>query len=334
MSPESAPTTLALLWFGLLGLLLFIYVSLDGFDLGVGILSLFTRKEERRGLMMASLGLMWHPNQTWLVVLGGMLFGAFPPAYAVVLSAFYLPMILLLLGFILRGVSFEFQAAVRYHSLWRLAFGGGSLLAALAQGFLLGGLLSGPRVVEGQFAGSVWDWLNPFAALVAAGLVCGYALLGGAYLVLKTEGELRAQSRGQARAAAWLVAAAALAVAVAAGLRHPELTRKWLGPPLAFLVVPPLTLGGVLLSLRKGREYAPFLWTLGFFAAAFVCLGASLYPCLIPPGVTIAAAAAPDHLLTVMLVGLVVLLPVMLAYNAYQYWVFWGKVKEGAYPGD
>jgi len=330
----SAPTTLALVWFGLLGLILFIYVSLDGFDLGVGILSLLTRDDGRRGLMMASLGLMWHPNQTWLVVLGGMLFGAFPLAYGVVLSAFYLPLLFLLLGFILRGVSFEFQAAARYGGLWRLGFGGGSLLATLAQGFLLGGLLSGPRVVGSQFAGGVWDWLGPLPALVAAGLVGGYALLGGTYLVIKTEGELQAQSRRQARAAAWLVAAATLAVAVFASLRHPELTRKWLGPPLAFLVTLPLTLAGALASLRQGREYAPFLWTLSFFAAAFVCLAASLYPCLIPPWVTLAAAAAPDNLLTVMLAGLAVLLPLMLGYNAFQYRVFWGKVKEDAYRED
>jgi len=332
---ESAPTTLALVWFGLLGLILFIYVSLDGFDLGVGLLSLLTRDQERRSLMMASLGSMWHPNQTWLVVLGGMLFGAFPPAYGVVLSAFYLPMLLLLLGLILRGVSFEFQAAARYQSLWRLAFGGGSLLAALAQGFLLGGLLNGPLVAAGQFAGGVWDWLTPFAALVAGGLLCGYALLGATYLVIKTEGELQTQSRRQARAAAWLVAIAALAVAVFAALDHPELTRKWLAPgPLAFLLTIPLTLSGVLLSLRKRREYAPFLWTLAFFAAAFVCLAASLYPCLIPPGLTVAATAAPDNILTIMLVGLVVLLPLMLGYNAYQYRIFWGKVKEGAYGED
>jgi len=332
---EGPPTFLALLWFGLLGLILFIYVALDGFDLGVGILSLFARDQESRQILMASLGNMWHPNQTWLVVLGGLLFGAFPVAYGVVLSALYIPVLLMLLGFVFRGVSFEFQAVSRYRGLWRLAFGGGSGLAALAQGFVLGGLLSGPQVSAGQFAGGVWDWLNPFAVLVAAGLLCGYALLGATYLIIKTEGDIQQRSRRQAQIAAWLVAVASLTVALTAGLRHPELTRKWLAPgPLVFLISLPLTLAGALLSLRKGREYAPFFWTLTFFAAAFVCLAASLYPYLIPPGVTVAAAAAPDNILTVMLVGMVVLLPVMLAYNAYQYRVFWGKVREGVYGED
>ena len=319
------------IWFFLLGLILLIYVVLDGFDLGVGILSLFCGDEEQRSILMGSLGPVWHANQTWLVVLGGLLFGAFPLAYGLILSALYIPTILLLVGFIFRAVSLEFREEAPNQRPWSLAFGWGSLLAALAQGLVLGGLLSGLKLQGDRFAGSVWDWLQPFPSLVALGLVCGYALLGAAYLILKTEGEIQARSYRQARAAAVLVALALALVGSWGLLTLPHLRPGWRGWPLLFAAVFLLLILGLLRSLGQRREQAPFLWSTAIFGVAFAGLAASLYPFLIPPAVTIAEAAAEPLTLKIMLVVMGLLLPVMLIYNAYQFRVFRGKTREGGY---
>ena len=166
------------LWFALVGFMLFLAVVSDGFDLGVGILSLLTRDERRRSVLMGSIGPVWHANLTWLVVLGGVFFGAFPVAYGVIFSALYLPVFVMIIALAFRGVSFDFREEAQDQGPWNLAFGLGSLAAALAQGFAVGGFLSGLNLAGDRFAGGVWDWLNPFAALVALGLLCGYVLLG------------------------------------------------------------------------------------------------------------------------------------------------------------
>src|ERR1700745_1805554 len=180
-------------WLAFLGLFLTFYVVLDGFDLGTGVLSLFVRERERRGIMMASLSSVWDANETWLVVLGGALFGAFPIVYGIVLNALYLPVIVMIFALIFRGVAFEFREHSRQR-LWDFAFGMGSLIAALCQGFVLGGLIAGPTVRDGRFAGGPFDWFSPFSVLVALGVVFGYVLLGATYLIVKTEGD--AQEHG------------------------------------------------------------------------------------------------------------------------------------------
>jgi cytochrome bd ubiquinol oxidase subunit II len=323
------------IWFALLSLILLIYVVLDGYDLGVGLLSLLTRDQSRRAVMMASLGNLWHANQTWLVIFAGLLFGAFPAAYGLVLSALYLPILGMLLGFILRGVSFEFHREAQWRLPWQLAFAAGSLLAALSQGLVLGGLLSGLPVASGQFAGGVWDWLNPFAVLIALGLACGYALLGATYLIIKTDGEVQGRSYQQALAAAVLVLIAILGASLWAYLGYPFLTPRWFAWPPVYLTVLVLLLAGLVRSLRqKRREPAPMLWSLAVFGLSFFSLAASLYPCLIPPGLTIAAAASPTNVLLMMLIVVGLILPVILIYNGYQFAVFRGKVADGGYGED
>jgi len=330
------PSTVAAIWFFLLGFILWLYVVLDGFDLGVGIISLFSPDEEQRSVIMGSLGQVWQANQTWLVVLGGLLFGAFPVAYGVVLSALYLPILLMLFGLIFRGVSFEFRAQAHRKAPWNLAFGLGSLIATLAQGFILGGWLMGLKVEKDLFAGGVWDWLSPFPLLVAVAFTLAYLLLGAVYLILKTEGEIQRSGFRLAPLAAIL----ALALAVGAGWwatgLHPFLAQKWLAWPGFLVTLLPLLLGLVafmilLFSLGKRYEKAPFFWTLLLFFFSYLGLTASLYPYIIPPGLTATKAAASPLILKVMLIVMGLLLPVMLIYNGYQYRVFRGKTPAGGY---
>jgi cytochrome d ubiquinol oxidase subunit II len=331
------PNLLAGIWFWLLGFILLLYVILDGFDLGAAVLFLGTTDAKRRALIRGGLGYTWHANQTWLVVLGGLLFGAFPLAYGLVLSALYLPIGLMLLGLILRSVSFEFQEEARYKVFWDLAFGGGSLLAALAQGFVLGGVIGGLKVAGDSFAGGVWDWLTPFSLLVAVGLVCGYMLLGAAYLVIKTEGEMQQYCRDLASMAAFLAFVLALAAVIWSWYANPAMVQKWLTWPGLWITTFPALLAALaffwlLNTLRAGKiETAPFTLAVLFFAFAFVSLAGSLYPFILPPAVTIEAAAAPSLTLEIMLLVMVPLLPIMLIYNAYQYRVFRGKAGVAGY---
>lgn len=319
------------IWFFLLGLILFIYVLLDGLALGVGILSLGYRDEDQRSLLLGSIAPVWHAGQTWLIVLAGLLFGAFPLAYGLIFSALYLPVFLMLLGLIFRAVSLEFREEARSPKAWSLACGWGSLLAALAQGLVLGSLLSGLSAAGESFTGSVWDWLQPFPVLAAGGLVFGYALLGAAYLVLKTAGDIQRRSLRQARGAAVVALSALLILSAAAYFRFPHLQPARLWVPLLFAAIFIFITAGLLQSLGKRREQAPFLWSAALFLAGFAALAAGLYPHIVPPGVTINGAAAPGLTLKIMLAVMAPLLPVILVYNAYQHWVFRGKTKGGGY---
>ena len=196
----------------LLGVILMLYVITDGFDLGVGILSLFEREEGRRTEMMAVINGVWDANETWLVLFGVALFGAFPVVYTVMLHALYIPLGMMLLALILRGVAVVIREHARSQRLWSLAFGGGSLVAALAQGYALGGIIGGLPVADGEFTGSAWSWLSPFSTVVAVGVAAGYALLGGGYLIIRTRGGLQSASRRRSRYAAWIMLFAAAAV--------------------------------------------------------------------------------------------------------------------------
>lgn len=329
---------LANVWLGLIGLFLVLYVVLDGFDLGIGVLSLVVRQEERRGLMMASLSGVWDANETWLVVAGGALFGAFPAAYAIGLNALYLPLVTMLFALMFRGVALEFRAHARRRRGWELAFGLGSLLATICQGLALGGMIGGFPVTAGIFSGGAFAWLSPFSVLVALGVVFGYVLLGATYLLIKTEGE---QQRNHARYA-WISGAAVLAVAgvvsIWTPLRDPFVAQRWFHSGLlGYFIVPPtialLCAGMLARALYRRYEYAPFFWSIGIFAASFLGLAASVYPYIIPATLTVTQAAADDMTLVFMLLGIGMLTPVMLAYNAYQYLVLRGKTAQSGY-GD
>lgn len=323
-------------WFALLGFILFLALALDGFDLGIGILTLFSRNEGRRAAMLNSIGPVWHANLTWLVVLGGLLFGAFPLAYGLILSALYIPLVLMLWGLIFRGVSFDFRAEARHKHPWNLGFGLGSLLAALAQGFIVGALVSGLKIEGRAFAGGVWDWLNPLAALVTLGVLCAYLLLGATYLILKTAGEVREKAYHQAQVAAWSLLIVSAALGFWGLFKYPYLTRQWFVWPTLWLTTLPIFLAALafimlLASLLKSNDQAPFAWSLAIFFCSFLAMAASLYPCIIPPAITVAEAAAPPLILAIMLAVTAVILPVMLIYNGYQYLVFRGKIGEGGY---
>jgi cytochrome d ubiquinol oxidase subunit II len=254
----------------------------------------------------------------------------------VIFSALYLPVFVMLIALAFRGVSFDFREEARDKGPWNLAFGLGSLAAALAQGFAVGAFLGGLNLAGDRFAGRVWDWLNPFAALVALGLVCGYVLLGAAYLILKTEGDLQQDCYRYARTAAgWLLTAAA-AVGLWACVTSSYLARTWFVWPAALLTTLPACLGVaafILLcrSLRKRRDTAPFVYSLIWFALMIFATAAGVYPYAVPPALTLAAAAAPTPTLEIMLILVGVLLPVMLIYNAYQYRVFRGKTPGSGY---
>jgi cytochrome bd ubiquinol oxidase subunit II len=319
------------IWFFLIGLMLVLYVVLDGFDLGVGILSLFAGDEDSRGIMMGSLGSVWDANETWLVVLGGALFGAFPLVYGVVLHALYIPVMVMIFGLIFRGVAFEFHALARRKFLWGVAFGAGSLVAAVCQGLILGAVIGGIAVRDDSFVGGLWDWAYPFPLLVAVGVVFGYALLGATFLISKTTGIMLQRSYRRARISAWAMLAAAAAVTIWTPVLHAQIASKWFSLP-AFFYIAPLPLGALVAflmlmrSLHRGHEHAPFVYSLMIFLCSFSGLAISLYPYLLPPYVSISDAAASPKTLVFMLTGIGMLLPIMLIYNGYQYYVFRGKV--------
>jgi len=322
---------LAAIWYLILGLILMLYVITDGFDLGVGILTLFERDESRRAGMMAAIGGVWDANETWLVLFGGALFGAFPAVYAVTLHALYLPVSAMLFGLILRGIALAFLAHARGRNTWTLAFGGGSLVAALSQGFMLGSVIAGLPVEDGVFAGDMWSWLGPFPTVVAIGVAAGYTLLGGTYLNVKTCDDLQRISRRRSRHAARIMLAAAAVVTVMTPLAHGYIARRWFSMPEVFFLAMLPVMGllayvRLMQSLARGKEHAPFIWSVTIFMVSFVGLAASLYPYLVPPTMSLAESASSSATLVFMLAGIGLLIPVMLVYNGFQYLVFRGKI--------
>ncbi|MDJ0618818.1 MAG: cytochrome d ubiquinol oxidase subunit II [Calothrix sp. MO_192.B10] len=326
-------------WFAILALFLFLYVMLDGFDLGVGILSLTASSEERRGILMTSLGNVWDANETWLVLMGGALFGAFPLAYSTILTALYIPILMMIFGFIFRAVAFEFREHARRKVFWNLAFGAGSFLAALGQGLALGGVLAGIKVnTAGDFVGTTWDWLSLPSLLVALTLIQGYVLIGSTYLVWKTTGNLQQTHYKTALIAAWTTLLGAIAITAIAPIFYEYARQRLFTQPLVYIfaIIPIL---GILLiwqlitSLNKRQEKAPFFWTILLFLLTFIGLALVVFPYIIPTQITIYEAAASPSSLVFMLVFIGFLIPIMLAYNIYQYLVFRGKITGGHYEG-
>jgi len=319
-------------WFFILALFLFLYVMLDGFDLGVGILSLTSSSEDRRSILMTSLGNVWDANETWLVLMGGALFGAFPLAYGTILSALYIPIWMMIFGFIFRAVAFEFREHANRKFFWNFAFGAGSFLAALGQGFALGGVLEGISVDQaGHFTGTTWDWLTPQSIVVALTLIQGYVLIGSTYLITKTEGELQATHYRTARLAAVTTLVGAIAITAATPLFSNFARSRLFDTPFIYIfaVIP---LIGVFLvwqlirSLNRKQEQGPFIWTILVFLLTFAGLALVVFPYIIPNQITIYEAAAAPSSLVFMIVFIGFLIPIMLAYNIYQYVVFRGKV--------
>lgn len=328
---------LATVWAFIIAFAVFMYVVMDGFDLGIGILFPTFKVGEERDQAMNSIAPVWDGNETWLVLGGGGLFAAFPLAYAIILPATYPLIIAMLLGLVFRGVAFEFRwRDPRHRPLWDAAFSLGSFVAAFAQGVTLGAILQGVRVVDKAYAGGWLDWLSLFSLLTGVGVVVGYALLGSTWLVWKTEGTAEAHARQLASYSGIGTLVAMAAVSAATPFLQYEYWRRWFAMPGVFATaqVPLLTAIVALLFfrlLRRGAVAAPFLLALTLFALGFAGLGISLFPYIVPDGVTIWDAAAPERSQVFMLAGTAVILPVILAYTAWAYWVFRGKVGTGGY---
>lgn len=324
---------LPVLWAFIIAFAVFAYVVMDGFDLGLGILFPFFPKREDRNVMMNSVAPVWDGNETWLVLGGGGLFAAFPLAYAILMPALYTPMIAMLIGLVLRGVAFEFRwRTTREKNLWDIAFAAGSLIAALAQGIALGAILQGVTVANRQYGGGWWDWLTPFSLLTGAALVIGYCLLGATWLVMKSTGDLREHAYAFSWWLLFLTLSALGGVSLATPFLKADYWRRWFEwPNIAFTSLVPLAVIVITIlltrSLARRQDFRPFLLSLLLFFITYAGLGISMWPYLVPQSVTIWQAAAPEKSQLFMLVGVSVMIPIILAYTAFAYWVFRGKVE-------
>jgi cytochrome bd ubiquinol oxidase subunit II len=320
------------LWAGILALGVFMYVLLDGFDLGVGILFPFAPDDRGRDLMMASVAPIWDGNETWLVLGGVALLAAFPLAFAIIIPAVYFPILFMLLGLIFRGVAFEFRHMSERHQRWDWSFFGGSVVATLAQGIVLGTFVQGIPVSGRAYAGGSLDWATPFALLTGAGLVVGYALLGACWLVMKTEGVLKDWACAKARLLTIGVAAFIGMVSVWTPIVEPQVAQRWFAwPNLLWLSPVPLVTLGLFVwlwrALGSKRDVAPFLAAMSLFVMCYVGLGISIFPMVVPYTISLWAAASANKAQGFLLIGTVFLLPIIVMYTGWSYWVFRGKVK-------
>lgn len=340
---------LPLAWAIIIAIGVMMYVLLDGFDLGVGILTSRARSDEERNMMTATIEPVWDGNETWLIIGGGGLLAAFPQAYAVLMPAFYWPLLLMLAALIFRGVAFEFRhKAVRTPTrvFWNNAFFGGSLIASVSQGIMLGTFVQGVEVENGVWAGGPFDWLTPFTLLTGLAVPVGYVLLGSCWLILKTQSELYDRARSWAKASLIGVSLAFFAISLATLSVNPEVEQRW-GFSLTqidlakLLPLSPIPLGGALLcallwrdlSMKPGQggppDWRPILLAGGIFLSGYLGLAVSLAPYIVPDALTIWDAAARDNALALLFVGAAIMLPIILAYTAYVYSLFWGKVAPG-----
>jgi cytochrome d ubiquinol oxidase subunit II len=325
---------LPLIWAGIIGTAVTLYVILDGFDLGIGMLFPFAEDDKERDQMMASIAPFWDGNETWLVMGGVGLLVAFPLAYSIVMPAMYLPVIVMLLALVFRGVAFEFREIGHNKALWNAAFAGGSTLAGFAQGVILGGMIQGIVVKDGAYAGGPFDWATPFALLCGFGVLSGYALLGATWLVMKTTGPVADRARKHATLLLYAVLAFMAAVSIWTPLEFPRIRERWFSLPNFFYLwpVPLLTAVTAFVAwagLRMDHETAPFGATIVLFLLGFAGLVISSFPYLVPPSLTIWQTAAAPASQSFMLIGTLVLLPLILAYTAYVYWLFRGKIGPG-----
>ncbi|NVN10634.1 MULTISPECIES: cytochrome d ubiquinol oxidase subunit II [Nguyenibacter] len=324
---------LPLIWVVIIAFGLMMYVIMDGFDLGIGILSPFVHDREDRDLMVNTVAPVWDGNETWLVLGGAALYGAFPLAYSLLLSALYLPLILMLAGLICRGVAFEFRfkADAAHRPFWDKMFAVSSYGATFFQGVSLGAFIDGFHVSGPSYLGGAFDWLSPFSVFTGLGLIVAYALLGATWLTMKTAGDLQARMIACAR---WVTLALLAVIAIVSlwtPLSHPAIAARWFSLPNLYYFAPVpvliLAVGALMLRLLRGTPNAgPFLLTLVLLFLGYSGLAISLWPNIIPPGVSFRAAASPPESMGFALVGTLFIIPVILTYTAWAYHVFRGKV--------
>jgi cytochrome d ubiquinol oxidase subunit II len=324
---------MVMFWVLLLAISILLYVLLDGADLCIGMLFGLTRGEEKRRDMLRAIAPIWDGNETWLVVSGVILWAAFSPVYATLLSAFYLPLFFILGGLILRGVAFEFRDKTqRMRWIWDLSFACGSLIASFMQGTTVGALVEGLKVIDGQYSGGDFGWLTPFSALCGIGLCLGYALLGACWLVKKCDAEVRDRAHHQIRVLAIAVLAFLVVVFVYALAEHLPILHRWIDRPYLFVFPAIGAVAAIVLALSilRQNDRWPFYTVAVIFVAAFGTLALSFWPYMVPFVITIDEAAAPQSSLLFMFWGGVVVFPLMLLYTLVSYSVFRGKIKTTA----
>jgi len=325
------------IWAGIIAFAIFAYVVMDGFDLGIGILFPTLQVGHERDAAMNSIAPVWDGNETWLVLGGGGLMAAFPLAFAIIMPAIYTPIIAMLLALVFRGVAFEFRWRDPAHRpLWDIAFAAGSTIAAFAQGVALGALLQGITVTGRTYGGGWWDWATPFTMLTGISVVVGYALLGATWLIMRAEFSLQQHAYRYAQILGIAMVVCIGAVSAATPFLSNAYYQRWFAWPSILIAaqVPLLVAIFIYLffrSLNRGDHALPFILALGLFLLNFVGLGISIYPHIVPNQITIWEAAAPRSSQVFMLVGASVLIPIILAYTAYAYWVFRGKVGSEGY---
>ena len=321
------------LWTLILGLAVFFYVLLDGFDLGVGMLYRFLPDKESRHLAMNSIAPVWDGNETWLVLGGIGLLAAFPLAFAIIIPAVYFPVLILLLALIFRGVAFEFRLRdVEHLTFWEHGFSYGSAAAAFAQGVVLGSLIQGFDVEGRAFSGSSFDFLTPFSVFSGVALMAGYSLLGACWLVMKTEGALQDHAR---RLALWCLYGVVIAIAgvsVWTPLVHPYVAERWFSWPNILYLAPIPALTGLLIlwvwrALRTGKEVVPFVGSAAIFVLSYAGIAISLWPFIVPYHFTLWQTASTPNTQAFLLIGTMFLLPIILMNMGWSYWVFRGKVR-------
>ncbi|WP_379920743.1 cytochrome d ubiquinol oxidase subunit II [Erythrobacter sp. R86502] len=328
---------LTVVWAFIIAFAVFAYVVMDGFDLGIGILFPTFRVGQGRNRAMNSIAPVWDGNETWLVLGGGGLFAAFPLAYAVILPATYPLVIAMLLGLVFRGVAFEYRWRDAAHqNFWDNAFFGGSLVAAMSQGMILGALLQGIDVEGRAYAGSWWDWLTPYTLLTGVGTVAGYALLGSTWLIWKLDGGVQRHARYVAKRAALATIALMGAVSLYNITLNAEYASHWLTAPEIYYVAPvPIITAIIALSMlraiAKDRTSKPFWLSIALFFLGMSGLGVTIWPNVVPPAISIWDAAAPERSQIFMLVGVAITMPLIIAYTVWAYWVFRGKVADEGY---
>ncbi len=329
------PFDLTLIWAGIIAFGVMMYVLMDGFDLGQGILFPFAPTEHHRDVMMNSVAPVWDGNETWLVLGGAGLLAAFPLVYSVFLPALYIGVFLLLAGLIFRGVAFEFRfKAKTSRYLWNWAFAGGSIVASFAQGAVVGAYIQGFKTENFRYVGGALDWLTPFTVITGIGLVAGYALLGATWLIMKSEGEVQQWAYKVAPRLLLAVLVVFAVISVYTPFVDPRVMARWFDSISILWVLPVLALycaWVIYQSLKKQREGTPFVATMGLFLFTYLGLLASKWPYMVPPDYTLWDAASAYESQLFLLLGFLFVIPIVLAYTAWTYWVFRGKVKQGGY---
>lgn len=328
---------LSLIWFVIIVFATLMYIVMDGFDLGIGIVFPMVKNAEERDVMVNSVAPVWDGNETWLVLGGAALFGAFPLAYAVIVDALTIPLTLMLIGLIFRGVAFEFRfkAAPAHRPFWDKAFIGGSLLATFSQGVVVGAVINGFSVTGRSYSGGPFDWLTPFTLFCGLGLVVAYALLGASWLVMKTERPLQDKMRHLSKRLLLALLATVAVISLWTPLAHPAIAARWFTLPNLFYLLPVPVLFAALSGWQWRKlhhpdsHHLPFILTLGLVFLGFGGLGISIWPWIIPPSITLWQAASPAQSQGFMLVGALLIIPIILVYTFWSYYVFRGKVQYG-----